>query len=145
MENCPLPDDNVNSSVELLNSRPCRSGSKPGSAVTRLRRASRIRTRNGSRPRTSLVSARQNRIRSRRIIPRACHGVLPSRQFVSSKKMSNGASRIVNRLAKASRCARLAAPAPRRYLSSAPQRQWSTPLAKVIADAINVSSPFRSA
>ncbi|KAL1955470.1 hypothetical protein VTO42DRAFT_8496 [Malbranchea cinnamomea] len=55
--------------------------------------------------------------------------------------MSNGASRIVNRLGRTSRYTRLAVPAPRRYLSSS-QRQWSTPLAKIIADAINTTGPI---
>ncbi|KMP06220.1 AT11512p [Coccidioides immitis H538.4] len=57
--------------------------------------------------------------------------------------MSNGATQIVNRLARASRCSRLATPsAAKRYLSSAPQRQWSTPLAKTIADVINTAGPI---
>ncbi|WEW59807.1 class I SAM-dependent methyltransferase [Emydomyces testavorans] len=53
--------------------------------------------------------------------------------------MSNGATQIANRLARASRHYHSATPsAPIRSLSTAPQRQWSTPLAKTIAEAINV-------
>ncbi|EGE09076.1 DUF185 domain-containing protein [Trichophyton equinum CBS 127.97] len=59
--------------------------------------------------------------------------------------MSNGASRIVYRLANASRPARLAVPNGRRCLSTlkpASQREWSTPLAKRITDAINTTGPI---
>ncbi|KAI1958880.1 hypothetical protein LOZ58_004917 [Ophidiomyces ophidiicola] len=56
--------------------------------------------------------------------------------------MRNGASQIVNRLARASRSCRLATPShTTRCLSTAPQRQWSTPLSKTIADAINTTGP----
>ncbi|EEQ31756.1 hypothetical protein McanCB56680_005833 [Microsporum canis] len=54
--------------------------------------------------------------------------------------MRNGASKIVYRLANAGRPARLAVPNGRRYLST--QREWSTPLAKRITDAINTTGPI---
>ncbi|KAM5469119.1 hypothetical protein MauCBS54593_004471 [Microsporum audouinii] len=54
--------------------------------------------------------------------------------------MRNGASKIVYRLANAGRPARLAVPNSRRYLST--QREWSTPLAKRITDAINTTGPI---
>ncbi|EEP77323.1 conserved hypothetical protein [Uncinocarpus reesii 1704] len=57
--------------------------------------------------------------------------------------MSNGATQITTRLARASRHSRLATPsAASRCLSTAPQRQWSTPLAKTIAEAINTTGPI---